>query len=839
MNRTVFLGTIGVSFLGVNGLFASILGLLSLAELGIGSAIAYSLYEPVIKNDYNKVNLLMNLFARVYRIIACVIGCVGLLLVPVLPLIIKNRPELAYLKIYYLIMLAGTVGSYLFSYKRTLLLCDQKSYINDKNTYLFTTIQTVVQILLLVVTRRYLLYLAAATLCTVVSNLSISMKVNRTYSYLQRNPAGKLDEKTKKDITRNVIAIMFHKISGIIIYSSDNIIISTFIGINSVGIYSNYYMIIQLVSNLLGRIFNGITASVANLYVIGSVEEKRKAFHTIYFINFWLVSVCTPALYFLLDPFIRLWLGDHYLLDQKTTWVLVILFYHQSMRFTTGVFKSTAGLYWNDRYKAIIEAAINLGTSILLLRIYGITGVFLGTLISLIATSFWVEPYIVYRHILRIKFHIFFKTYCFYMMVCLCQITVIYLLQLLIKTGAVLHFIAVFFLCATVPNLINLILFHKNPLFLNAMMYAAPIREQWMKLKSKLQLKDPIQVENKSESKLYYKKGSDPMPAISIIIPVYNNEEFLSDCIESVLHQTLTELEIIIIDDGSTDQSLQICEDYSKQDKRILLIRQNNKGISSARNKGIKLATGDYLYFLDSKDKIFSPDTLYKMFSELYPNRCDILLGQVYSKDIRPVEYNLEEMNQKSGKEIMISLIKNKRFNADIRGNLYKRGLFHRNKLLFLEGTLFEEEDISPKLFYYAKKVGSIKEYCCLRLHGNPWEISGSQRSILKKMIGWIIVADQLHQFFLPKPDLTEEEKGIISQYCSLFYLKAVLSSYAIKNVKYISLMNKAFDRADYLLIPERFYQFKFKLISLLVKLFGVKRSLTFIRAAGRIIHYK
>jgi GT2 family glycosyltransferase/O-antigen/teichoic acid export membrane protein len=615
INRTVFIHTIGVSYLGINGLFASIFSFLSLADLGIGSAIAYSLYDPIVKNDTRKINILMELYGKAYKIIAGVIGITGIALIPFLPRIIKHMPDIPYLRIFYLLMLSCTVASYLFSYKRTMVLCDQKAYINEKNVYQFTIMQTLLQILLLVVTKKYVLYLVTATVCTVISNISISIKVNKIYPFLKEKTNEKLDEGTKKVITKNIIAMVLHKISGIVVYSSDNIIISTFIGINMVGIYSNYYMIMQLISNILGRMFNAITASVANLLVVGSLEDKRKNFDSIYFLNFWMITQCTVCFYFLLDPFITLWIGKDYLLNRLTTVLLVIWFYNQSMRYTVGVFKNTAGLYWNDRFKPIFESLINLVFSIILLNRFGIAGVFMGTLISLITTSLWVEPYIVYKHVLKQKFIKFFITYTVYIAVCGLEVMLVHLLCIPFTEVTIRNFIITFMICLLIPNVTIPLLFLKTQRLRNAINYTKPIHQNLEKLKDMVRLKERQLINQYVKEKSSLEIGDRNMEQIKvgIVVVTYNRREILKDTLEHIRNQTYRNFTVFIIDNASTDGTGTYMRAFTKDNSSFHYYKlKRNLGGSGGFYHGIKLAyqSGvDYIWGMDD-DAWAKPEAL-------------------------------------------------------------------------------------------------------------------------------------------------------------------------------------------------------------------------------------
>lgn len=475
VNRTVFVYTIGISYLGITGLFSNIFALLSLAELGVGTAISYSLYKPLAQKDVKKISLLMQLYGKAYKWIGISIGAIGIALTPFLEYIIKDRPDIAHLEIYYLLMLSSTVVSYFYSYKRTIILCDQKAYIDSKNRYSFAIMQTLLQIVVLIIFKSFILYLAVATFCTALSNIFISRKADREYPFLKEKAEGSIDDETRAEIKKNVLAMMFHKVSGVIVYSSDNVIISKFIGLSAVGLYSNYYMIINIITTLLGQMFNAITASVANLNVLGSLEVKRDRFMSIYFVNFWIVTVCTTCLYILLDPFITLWIGEEFLLDKLTVAVLCFYFFHQSMRHTVGVFKNSAGLYWNDRYKPLFESAINLLASIILLKYFGIAGVFMGTIVSLMTTSFWVEPFIVYKHVLKLKFRNFLKMYLSYTVIFLGIIWGASQICQIFNNGTVLNFIGMLLVALILPNLCLFILFFRTKRFKGALLFARPI----------------------------------------------------------------------------------------------------------------------------------------------------------------------------------------------------------------------------------------------------------------------------------------------------------------------------------------------------------------------------
>ncbi|MDF2538626.1 MAG: hypothetical protein K0S76_1647 [Herbinix sp.] len=329
------------------------------------------------------------------------------------------------------------------------------------------------------------------------------------------------------------------------------------------------------------------------------------------------------------------------------------------------------------------------------------------------------------------------------------------------------------------------------------------------------------------------------MPFISIIIPVYNSEKYLNNCIESVLQQTLTEIEIILIDDGSVDNSFRICEEYSKRDKRIILIHQHNKGQSVARNIGLKLASGSYIFFLDSDDRLYQPDTLENMYKKAKKIQCDLLIGQFYceNKENHLEEY-FDETKLISGREALITLLKDKKFQGVVCSNLYERKLFIHHGLLFKEGYILEDEELSPKLFYYADRVGVFKNFSYYRTKNeNSTTQSETETAIFKRIRGLIMVSASLWNFFVNGDHSTEEEKQIMNRRAVIFYLMAALSSYKIKKQNYIQRTEIELINSN-ILKKMKIFDIKTGILYWVVKIFGKKTVIRLLRNIGRITKF-
>lgn len=412
--RVVFTHTLSADYVGVNGLFTDILNVLSLSELGISTAVSYALYKPVSENNVEKQKSLMKLYAKFYRFVALLVLIFGLLILPFMKYIIRNDYEIKNLTIIYLMYVGNTVLSYFMIYKKTLIDAHQLGYIGTLIQTMTWLVQSVIQIAVLLLTHNYILYLSIWIAGTVISNLLISHKADKMYPYLKDKNVVSLEEKEKKDIFKNIRAMMLHKTGNVLVNNTDNILISSIVGIVSAGMYSNYYLIIGSIQQVVNQVFQGITASVGNLGVNESPKRIRRIFEASFFIGQWMFGYAAITLYELLNPFVGLSFGKQYVFPLNVTLILCINFYINGMRQATLVFRDSLGLFKYDKYKAIPEAVINLAVSIVLGIKLGVFGIFLGTLVSCVLTSLWIEPYVLYKHNLNKSPVIYFVKYAFY-----------------------------------------------------------------------------------------------------------------------------------------------------------------------------------------------------------------------------------------------------------------------------------------------------------------------------------------------------------------------------------------------------------------------------------------
>lgn len=415
MNRTIFIYFLDSVYLGVNGLFSNILSMLSLAELGIGTAIIFKMYKPLTFGDERKIKALMNFYKQSYRIIGAIVICIGLSLIPFLDTIVGKHEDIPNFTWIYILYLLNSASSYFFAYKRSLLSADQKEYINSFNRIIFFIFQSIGQFFVLLFTSNYLLYLVIGIIATIVSNIRISYICDKMYPYLKKNREV-LSKSEKQELYKYTFAQTCHKIGGVVVNGTDNILMTVFVknGLHFVGLYSNYLLILGSTKSILNSLFNAANASVGNLNASEDIVKSKQIFDSMFFINYIIFGFVSCCIYILINNFIAIWVGEEYIISNVIVLVITLNYYLSGMRQTCIVYNTTLGLFWNDRYKPIFEAIINLVASIFLIKLYGFIGVFLGTLISNLLTNFWVEPYLLYKYGFKKNVRDYFNRYCKY-----------------------------------------------------------------------------------------------------------------------------------------------------------------------------------------------------------------------------------------------------------------------------------------------------------------------------------------------------------------------------------------------------------------------------------------
>ena len=463
-NRVAFTHSLSADYVGINGLFTDILNVLSLSELGISTAISFALYKPIAEGDIEKQKSLMALFKKLYRWVALTVFALGLLVIPFMGFIIQDDIGVKNITLIYLLYLINTCLSYLLVYKKTLIDAHQLGYISTAIQTSSWIVQSIFQMLVLILTGNFYLYLVIWMLSTIVSNVLISKKADKLYPFVKEK-AVFIPEKEKKDVLKNIRAMMFHKVGNVLINNTDNILLSGIVSVIAAGMYSNYWLVIGSVDQLLGQVFTGISASVGNLGVSCDKIRVKKIFEASFFLGQWMFGFAAITFFELLNPFVGFSFGETYVFPASVTLILCINFYVRGMRQATLVFRDSMGLFVYDKYKAIPEVLINLTVSIILGMKIGTLGIFIGTLVSTVLTSLWIEPFVFYKYKLESKVRFYFLRYGIYSLV---TFGLLYLVDFLCKKVTVAGFggiIVKLLICIFVVNIAYFAVYFNTPEF--------------------------------------------------------------------------------------------------------------------------------------------------------------------------------------------------------------------------------------------------------------------------------------------------------------------------------------------------------------------------------------
>ncbi|MDE6404409.1 MAG: polysaccharide biosynthesis protein [Lachnospiraceae bacterium] len=400
IQRTVFIYVLGKTLSGVNGVYTDVLSVLSLTELGIGTALNYSLYKPVAERNIEKIKSYMRFYKKAYLTIAGVIAVLGIAVSPFLRYILKNPGDLTVgeLTLYYYLFLFNTVISYFVTYKYSLVNAEQKNYIQTNITTLTKMVAATVQIVVLLLFRNFLFYLLAQSVVELLQKIFVTAYLNRLYPYLRDKDVKRLTAEETQIVATKTKALICHKIGDVARLQTDKIIISSFVSVDTAAIVDNYVYIITYVGNFVNIIFDSVISGFGNVVATESKERQYLLFKVYRFFACWLFGFGAVGFFHLLTPFIGgVWLRDDgWTLAQMTVTLLVTDFYLKGGRTVLLNFKIASGLFEQDRFLPLIQGAVNLVVSIVLVIKIGVTGVYVGTLVSGILANL-IRPGIIYR----------------------------------------------------------------------------------------------------------------------------------------------------------------------------------------------------------------------------------------------------------------------------------------------------------------------------------------------------------------------------------------------------------------------------------------------------------
>lgn len=436
--RMFFIHYLGKVYLGVGGLFTNVLTVLSMAEMGIGSAIAYNMYKPIAEKDYIKIAQLMNFFKKAYITIGIFIGAIGLILTPFLSKIINGADEINNLTVIYWLYLFNTVFSYLLSYKKALFNADQRDRVLQVFRFAAHMVMSILQIIIIVVFRNFILYLSIQIMSTVLENIVVSFYADKCYPFLKKYKNETLSKEEKKTIFENIKSLFIYKLGGTALDGTDNIIISATDNVVSVGMLSNYTLITSSVQALITHVTKSMTGSVGNFIAKEKEERYEPLLNKVTFLNFILYGITFVGGVAVVNPTISLFFGKDYVLDYSVLFIHCLNIYILGMMNAVWIFRSTMGLFVHGKWRPLISAVINLVISIWLGNVMGLIGVLIGTTITRVVTNVWYDPLIVYKHGIKKKPYSYYIKWLIYLGVCLVDIFVINLFSNIINLTGII-----------------------------------------------------------------------------------------------------------------------------------------------------------------------------------------------------------------------------------------------------------------------------------------------------------------------------------------------------------------------------------------------------------------
>lgn len=465
--RGIFIAHLGDTLNGVNALYTSILSVLSMAELGIGTALNYSLYRPVAEKDYEKIKSYMLLYKKAYRVIGLVIAVLGLAISPFLPYLVK-QPEgvtVRDLTLYYFIFLFNTVSSYFVAYKYSLVNAEQKNYIQTNIITITKMITVSLQIVVILTTGNFYIYLLTAAAVELLQKIFVSIYLDRMYPYLKERNVQKLTKEETGEIVRKTKALVYHKVGDVARLQTDSMIISGFISVTVGGFVDNYKMVMNSAANVVNIIFNSVLSSFGNLIATESKEKQYQLFKVYRFAACWIYGFASVGFAMLLTPLIQLWLGEEKILAFFVVICIIIDFYFKGERIVLSNFKTAAGVFEQDKYLSLIQGIVNLIISILLVQKIGVAGVYIGTIISGLIANI-TKPVIIYRVILDKPVREYFVDFFKFILV----LTAVFVLLLgikafVMKEVTIVTFAVMFVITSVAFNGIFLLLFGRTEEF--------------------------------------------------------------------------------------------------------------------------------------------------------------------------------------------------------------------------------------------------------------------------------------------------------------------------------------------------------------------------------------
>lgn len=456
--RTAFIYSLGAEYLGLNSLFSSILSVLSVAELGFSSAVVFSMYGPIAKNQQDKICALLNYYRSIYRVIGTVVLAGGIALMPFLPKLINGEcPDELNIYILFAMYLFNTVSSYWFmAYKKSVLEAFQRNDYISLNDTITTGLTNIIQLILLIVWKSiyvYYFYVATMLVLTIINNILNARIVDKKFPQLKCE--GKVTLEDRKEIKKQVSGLMVSKLCFMTRNSFDSIFVSAFISLTMTTIYNNYYYIVNAIVGVMNVITSAMIGGIGNSIAAESKKKNYNDFTVFNFIYMWISSWATVTLFSLYQNFMVLWVGEKLTLPLLAPVLFSIYFYALKMCDIRTTYTSAAGLWWENRLRAICETVANIILNYILVRIWGVYGIVLATIIPLVLINFGFGAQVLFKHYFtEEKISKYFIDYLSYAVVTIISAIVTFKVTTFIGEYTVVNLFIRGIVCCILPNIL-------------------------------------------------------------------------------------------------------------------------------------------------------------------------------------------------------------------------------------------------------------------------------------------------------------------------------------------------------------------------------------------------
>lgn len=461
--RTTIIHILGAEYLGLGSLFSSILQVLSLTELGVGSAIVYSMYKPIANDDSDTLCALLAFYKKIYFLIGIFIMTIGVIIIPFLPKLINGAyPDTLNIYYLYLIYLCNTVSSYLlFAFKGSLLNAYQRVDISNNINSAVNILMYLFQIIILITTQNYYLYAVLMVVASIAINFLVAYYTTKLFPEIVCR--GRLSTEKRQDIKVKLKGLMLNKVCQVSRNAFDSIFVSMFLGLAETAIYNNYYSIMNAVTSFLAIVSQSILGGVGNSIETEDVKKNYFDMIKINFIYMWISGFCTVCLVCLYQPFTRIFFGKDMVLSINAVILFCIYFYVLKMGDIRSVYVHANGLWWENRYRSVIEAISNLVLNYLLGKYFGIYGIIAATLLSLFFINFlWGSGIIFKYYFTEISIKKYYGLHFFYAVTTIIACWVTYNVCELINIAGVAGVFYRWVICMVLPNFIFMMVYRRT-----------------------------------------------------------------------------------------------------------------------------------------------------------------------------------------------------------------------------------------------------------------------------------------------------------------------------------------------------------------------------------------